>query len=88
MRVIHKIELHPGLHTYRLTVGSKILTAQFQRGVMCLWFDRPVGAVDYEDRQILFTGTGHEFETKTWKYIATVQTDDQQFVFHVLEWVA
>lgn len=87
-RVIHKIKLQPGLHSYRLTIGAKLLTAQFQRGVLRLWYDRPVGAIDYEDRMLLFIGTGHVFQDENWKHIATAQTDDQQFVFHVFELVS
>ncbi len=82
--VIWKQELKPGLHTYQMPAYAKILSVGMQRGAPQMWFmcdpSKPK-----QGRTILFTGTGHEFDGNGLEFIGTMQTDDQNFVFHVLE---
>lgn len=85
---IWKQELKPGVETYLLPDGARILSVAFQRGTPQMWFmcdpSRPKA-----ERIIVFTGTGHPMEDiGEHKFIGTMLTDDQNFVFHVFERVS
>lgn len=88
---IHKIELQPGVANYSLPVGAELLHAAIQHGAAQLWFKRRVDAQDTEERTILVTGTGHSMPDFSgdfaWKFISTMLTADQNFVFHIFELV-
>lgn len=86
---VHKIELRPGLGHYSLPIDSELLLAGIQRGDAMLWYRRHVGTLAMEDRTILFVNTGREIADppvgKIWKFISTMLTEDQSFVFHAFE---
>ena len=87
MKVIHKYPLAiTGFQIVKLPVLSQILSAQMQRGVLCLWV-----LVDTEDvavplnksLEIEVVGTGNPMPDVRRSHIGTVQ--DGAFVWHVFE---
>lgn len=77
--------------TIQLPKGAEILSVQYQKGVLCLW--AMGNAEEVEDRIIEIYGTGWEIGADkskggTLKYIATVQNDQQDLVWHVFERVS
>ncbi len=74
-----------GLNVMRLPKSTRFLTAQYQKGVLCLWymFDR----LDCEPREfkIAIIGTGNPvgMQSDELSHIATVQ--NSQFVWHVFQ---
>lgn len=62
---------------------ARILTAQFQKGTICLWAVVDLDITSKTDRRIVIAGTGHTVDTTNCEYISTVQ--DGNFVFHVFE---
>jgi len=85
---IWKMELKPGVAAYDLPKGARILSVAFQRGAPQMWFMCNPSA-EHEKRIIVFTGTGHEIEEiGEHKFVGTMMTEDQNFVFHVLERVS
>ena len=89
MYVIHKIRLQNGLGHYDLPFGSELLHVAFQHGLPTLWYKRPAIAPAMENRVLLLTATGHEFDTApagaNWHFVGTMLAADQDVVFHVLE---
>ena len=88
-RVIYKYAGFQIGQTNRLSVpvGSKILTAQMQNGVLTLWVlhEFVTGKTLVKDRHIFITGTGHEIEhpIDSMRFISTVQIGP--LVWHVFE---
>ena len=84
---VWKQELKPGVATYELPEGAQILSVAFQRGTPQMWYlCNPSPDHGQEDRVIVFTGTGHPLENVgAHKFIGTMLTEDQNFVFHVFE---
>lgn len=82
MKTIHKYQLTDNVIKMRL--DAQVLTAQIQRGEICLWAmvndEAPM-----EEREFRIIGTGHPVN-ESWRliYIGTVQTSDG-LVFHVFE---
>lgn len=72
--------------TIPLPAGARILSAQVQRGQICLW-----ASVDREEKRIeprtfRIIGTGHPVpDLGELAYIATVQFDGGALIFHVFE---
>lgn len=82
MKSIYKYELAiTDSQQIAMPAGSKILTAQAQNGVVCLWAEVDAD-VKEEFRHFRFVGTGHQLPDGL-RYIATVQT--AIFVWHVYE---
>ena len=83
-KTIHKFSLRDVEdQLIELPIGAKILDAQFQRGVLCLW-----ALVDptapKEGRWFRVSGTGHTvLDEERLTHIATAQLDT--LVFHVFE---
>ena len=80
---IFKYQLQRGGQTFQMPSGAQILSAQFQRGELCLW-----ALVDerakLEMRSFVVLGTGQP-TTLNLRHISTVQSDDQSFVWHIFE---
>lgn len=84
--VVWKKELKPGEHTYSFPVPSTLLHVALQKGVAQVWFLCDPAEKVMKDRVLLLTGTGHEFdEHPRYRFIGTMLTEDQNFVFHVFE---
>lgn len=83
--VIWKAVLAPGLNNYPLPKGAKLLSVAMQRGQPTLWFLCNPRETERETRMLLLTGTGHDFGAMPFHFIGTMLTEDQAFVFHVLE---
>jgi hypothetical protein len=82
---IWKFPLHGlGGQTIRMPFDAKILTAQFQREILCVWAMCDPKQEKYEDRYFRVIGTGFDIDdTAPLKYISTVQNG--MFVWHVFE---
>lgn len=65
-----------------LPLYAKIISAQLQNGVICLWAILDPEAVDLT-RRIVIAGTGHPMPDLPLRFIDTVQ--DGSFVWHVFE---
>lgn len=86
MNSIWKFELQTGNETeteIRMPRGAKILTVQYQNGILCIW-----ALVDLteppETRLFALYGTGWDFEyDPSMIYIGTVQ--NPPFVWHIFE---
>lgn len=84
MSVIYKYELGDGLRSYDLPKGARILSVAIQRDVPYMWaLVEPQEPM--EQRKIMLTGTGVPFDGGPYKFIGTMLTPDQRFVFHVFE---
>lgn len=71
-----------------MPVGTKLLSAQLQDGVIRLWALHPftrAGERKFEKRTLFITGTGHEteFAVDSMRFISTVQVGP--LVWHVFE---
>ncbi len=90
MRTIHKTTLEPGT-VMRLTcpVDTRFLSVGLQRGVPCLWYERPdaLDAVE-EVRCINTIGTGWGERLDGWEYVGTVIDDEKDVVWHVYQQLA
>lgn len=76
-----KIEF-TGLQQIEMPFGAKILTAQMQHGKLCIWaLCEPSN--EQEPRTIAICGTGHSAPSDINQYVATIQTDDGAWVWHV-----
>ena len=64
--------------------GAKILTVQFQNGILCLWAlcDK---AAPKAHREIFIHGTGHEVFYYELPYIGTVQQAGGALIWHVFD---
>jgi hypothetical protein len=82
MTTIHKQKLY-FLDDQVLYVpnGSEFLTAQMQRDQLCVWY-RCDPLQPRRGRYVAVVGTGTEC-TSDWDYLATIQIDGGEFVFHV-----
>jgi hypothetical protein len=68
--------------TVPMPQGAKVLTAQSQRGELCLWAEVDPNAPPV-DRCFRIVGTGHRFDPDGLRYVATVQSG--LLVWHVYE---
>lgn len=72
-----------------MPLGSKILTAQFQRDVLCLWamVDESLRLREY--KRIVIFGTGNPIPEPSseyeWKHIASAQQHNGDLVWHIFE---
>lgn len=82
--VIWKLILLPHINEYQMPVKSELLHVAFQHGVPHIWF-RCCPDSPKETRYLMFTGTGIPIDGGEYKFIGTLLTDDQNFVFHVFE---
>ena len=83
MRRIFKWRLNVyGAQTIRLPRGTEILTGKDQDGALHIW-----GLCDpeapLETRWFLVVGTGHDFPSGNWKYIATAHMCGGGLVWHM-----
>jgi hypothetical protein len=71
--------------TVSMPAGAEILTAQVQRGQVCLWARVDPQKDDVRtQRNIRVAGTGHSVGPD-WKYIGTVHLMGGDLVFHIFE---
>jgi len=66
--------------------GAKILTAQYQRGNLCIWALVDADETATEVRNFMIYGTGMTLPDNPGVYIDTVQEVDL-FVWHIFEGV-
>lgn len=85
MNVIHKISLRADVNTCALPLGTEILHVAIQHGEPTMWYRRPVIPPTLENRNFLLVGTGYEFPEGDYRFIGTMMSEDQDFVFHVFE---
>lgn len=81
--VVWKTELGPGQRLYNMPKGAELLSVAIQRGVPTLWFRCDPDAPK-ESRNLLLIGTGQAFPGN-WRFVGTMLTEDQNFVFHVFD---
>ena len=67
--------------------GAKILTAQAQGDIPCLWAEVDAEEKVMEIRTIEIIGTGHTVEDANRQYIGTVQLYLGAFIWHIYELV-
>jgi len=87
MKRIHKYPLVAGVidrQSISLPAGARVLTAQVQHGVICLWAEVDTDETSEELREFVIHGTGHDMLNHL-HYIDTVQLDGGYLVFHVYE---
>lgn len=66
--------------------NAKILTAQLQNDVACIWALVNPETPRIEKRYIRIIGTGHEItDSEKLVYISTIQLQNLNLVFHVFE---
>jgi hypothetical protein len=68
----------------KMPIGAKILDAQVQHGVICLWALCDENA-EKENRHIMIFGTGEVIPDDPGKYIATVQKEGGKLIWHIFE---
>lgn len=71
-----------------MPVGSKILTAQLQHNVCCIWAlcdEAAIVTEATEKRKITLYATGESIPHNTGKYISTIQMAGGSFVVHVFD---
>lgn len=85
MQTVYKYPLYVGgLQTISMPTGAEVLSAQVQRGQICLWaLCNP--EAQREDRTFAIYGTGHPVEDTPGKFLGTVQLEGGAFIFHVFE---
>jgi hypothetical protein len=71
--------------THEMPRNAKILTAQVQHGVICLWAQVQPGQKDAQLRTFRVYGTGQPLPDNPGTYVATVQMRTGMLVFHVYE---
>ncbi len=84
MNTIHKVALHlSDLQEVQVPVGSKFLSVQVQRDVVCLWYECDDKQPTL-NRRVAIVGTGHNRDLCAGlQFIGTVQLAAGQLVFHV-----
>lgn len=84
MRTIFKYPIRiDDEQTVTMPKGARIISAQVQAGIVCLWAIVKPGAALNEHRRICIIGTGHELPDDGFEYIGTVQTPP--LVWHIFE---
>jgi hypothetical protein len=83
MRTVHKAILTIGRTTLLIPRNAQVLTAQWQAGLLTLWYDYETDD-PVEKRTFDVFGTGHLLPSTLMQYIATVQ-DSAGYVWHVYE---
>jgi hypothetical protein len=69
-----------------LPIGSKILTAQVQKGNPCIWALVDDEVTTPQTRRFRIAGTGHPIKKESdLEYISTFQMYGGDLVFHVFE---
>lgn len=68
-----------------MPAGARILTAQIQHGVLCLWAEVDTNEKRVEGRNIEIFGTGHEMPAGNRTYIGTVQMMEGTLIWHIYE---
>ena len=77
---IWKFEIRVGENRVSMPSGARVLTAQIQRGTLCVWaLVDPSHSVESVTFSVV--GTGHEFNPVGKTYVGTVQ--DGPLVWHV-----
>lgn len=84
MLTIHKLELCDLDNRVDMPQGAVILSAQEQRGAICVWYlcdpSQPPTT-----RRIRVSGTGWDLHSPPGRFIGTVQTDGGNLVWHIFE---
>lgn len=83
MSKIYKYQLEIGTTVVSMPEDARVITAQVQRGNLCMWVVVDPNA-EVIDRHFAVVGTGHHVPDSA-KYIATFQLDNGGFVGHVFE---
>lgn len=67
--------------------GAQIMSVQFQKGILCLWFLANEYQEKVNRRHILIVGTGHPLPDTIMRYIGTVQEplNSEVLVWHLFE---
>ncbi len=82
MKVIYKYKLDfSEIQDVPMPAGAKILSAQMQKGSLCMWALVDPAKVD-ESVRIYIAGTGHNINNENMVYIDTFQQLGGEFVFH------
>jgi hypothetical protein len=83
MKTIFKYELSLNRTELQLPKNAKVLTAQLQEGVFCIWVMLDQGFVTYVPWFFDVYGTGHNMPSDPGDYVATAQMGP--FVWHVFD---
>ncbi len=85
MRTIHKQELQiTDVQVIEVPKCSTILCVNKQKGTVCIWYECDTD-FPLENRIIYCFGTGHKMPNDDMKYIGTILTAAENFVFHFYE---
>ena len=84
-KIVFKYELSGGVTELVLPAYARILSVQFQHGRIQLWALVNHGETGTERRRFLVAGTGHPIEEPDPVHISTIQTSDENHVWHVFE---
>jgi|WetSurSiteA1Bulk_404760.scaffolds.fasta_scaffold00380_7 hypothetical protein len=68
-----------------LPKGTKPLSVQTQRGVLCLWCLVDLSSLESEERIFRLAGTGHPINDENIAYVGTFQAEDGYFIGHLFE---
>jgi len=82
-KTIWKFELRDFCNKIKMPKGSKVLTAQLQNEMPCIWAEVDSFETDLENRYFYLIGTGQQFPDNEVEYISTVQAD--ALVWHIYE---
>lgn len=85
LKIVFKYELSHGVTELVLPAYARILSAQIQRGKIQLWALALDGQTCNDRRRFIVVGTGQPIEEPDIVHISTIQTEDQNFVWHVFE---
>lgn len=89
MITIYKYELQTtDIQTLPLPKGATILSAQVQRGTICLWVKMDTNEGTLVTHIIRVHGTGHPIGSGLLRFIDTVQLHDGALIFHIFEEVS
>jgi len=85
MKTVYKYEIPINDHfDLFLPTGARILKADVQRGVVCLWALVDPSLAD-QRRSFRFAGTGHPMEEESLQHISTFKMDGDNLIFHIFE---
>ena len=87
MKTIYKYSIG-GSDKLTLPKGAEILDIQLQHGNLYMWAKIDTMETEVEDRTIRMFGTGHMIDESIigeMKFIATVQFDGGNLIFHFFE---
>lgn len=86
MKTIWKYSLNPADYTdITMPLGARVLTAQVQDGVICIWAEVDPNASPETTHRFTLCATGQQIATYPGDYVGTVQLSGGRFVFHVYD---